>query len=435
MPTAKSRAAKSTAAKSTTKAKPKSGDSKTHLIGAVKTLSPGQGITTKQDLIDHLVVAAQIEVSTIPLYLYPLYSMKSQSQFSYLPGESAYPTIRGIVIEEMLHLTLVRNMLISIGGGNQLRFYDEKFIPKYPSLMLHRTPDLMLHLSECTVEAVTDIYMPLELPQQPGAPPQGGEYNTLGQLYAAVKLGFETLAGPQLFDDSQFQYELNTGYYNEDGGGDPQCVTNLVGALNSIDMIVAQGEGAYPGVDYVTEAGQVVTEFSHYERFSLIAQNVNQIGSDPVTGASNTWPVMTDPHLADFPEGQIYDLAEFFNACYCYLLILLDNIFTSTNLDMNPTTKKSKKKRLVEGLLTTMSGILYPVAALLVQQPLPGKNAQTNAGPTFEFYKFNSNSDPREQLLSLCFNLQQSYPSLGGDNSVYRTISIMPSVKPVPTTA
>jgi hypothetical protein len=418
-------------AKSTAKAKQKSGQGKRHLIGAVKALRVEGGITTKQDLMDHLVVAAQIELSTIPLYLYPMYSMKSQSQYAYQPGESAYPTMRGIVIEEMLHLTLARNMLIAIGGGDQLRFYDEAFIPKYPSLMLHRKPDLVLQLRECTLEAVTDIYMPLELPQQPDAPPQAGTYNTLGQLYAAVKLGFETLAGPQLFDSSKFQYELNTGYYNEDGGGSPFCVTNLVGALQSIDTIVAQGEGAFPGADYYTEAGQLVTEFSHYEKFSLIAQNVNQIGTDPVNGASNTWPVKTDPCLADFPHGPIRDLAEFFDACYSYLLILLDNIFTSSNEDMNPTTRKSKKKGLVEGLLTTMSGILYPVAALLVQQPLPDSVPQANAGPTFEFYKFGSNSDPKEQLLTLCHDLQRHYPSLGGDNSVYRTISLMPSVKPV----
>ena len=45
---------------------------------------------------------------------------------------SALRAIRSVVIEEMLHLCLARNLLVAIGAGDQLAFYDKDFLPSYP---------------------------------------------------------------------------------------------------------------------------------------------------------------------------------------------------------------------------------------------------------------------------------------------------------------
>jgi hypothetical protein len=165
------------------------------LAPQVRPLEVEKPITTVEELQNHLYHAMQVELSTIPLYLYPAYSIKTQGYSQWSPGMSAFRTIRSVVIEEMLHLCLARNLMVAVGGGDAVRFYDADMVPTYPSDMLHRKPRLPLHLEPCSTSLMTDTFMPLELPAKDAAPPQGGEYNTLGQFYAAIRLGFEYLDG------------------------------------------------------------------------------------------------------------------------------------------------------------------------------------------------------------------------------------------------
>lgn len=53
-------------------------------------------IDTVDDLREHLLVAIEVELSTIPPYLYAMYSIEDQS------SEAAL-LIRSVVVEEMLH--------------------------------------------------------------------------------------------------------------------------------------------------------------------------------------------------------------------------------------------------------------------------------------------------------------------------------------------
>ena len=57
-------------------------------------------IQTVPDLREHLELAIRVELSTIPLYLYAMYSIEEQT------SEAAL-LIRSIVTEEMLHAVLV----------------------------------------------------------------------------------------------------------------------------------------------------------------------------------------------------------------------------------------------------------------------------------------------------------------------------------------
>ena len=72
-----------------------------------------------------LRIAAQLEFSTIPPYLCALWSIKDQSS----PAAS---TIRHVVQEEMLHLSLVCNMLVSLGDEYSVGIADPDFVPTYP---------------------------------------------------------------------------------------------------------------------------------------------------------------------------------------------------------------------------------------------------------------------------------------------------------------
>ena len=224
---------------------------------------------------NHLRQAAELELSTIPLYLYAAYSIQTQGTYQWAAGMSAFRTIRSVVIEEMLHLCLVRNLLTAIGGGDDFRLYDEAVMPTYPSPMLHRVPTLMLQLEPCTTDLMSNVFMPLELPAKPAAPAQGEQYSTIGQFYDAIVLGFETLSGPELWQDPRPDLQYNRAYWNQDGGGKPLVVTDLPSALGAITTIVEQGEGAAPGDDEVpmnpADPSFGFEELSHYAKFQRIA--------------------------------------------------------------------------------------------------------------------------------------------------------------------
>jgi hypothetical protein len=51
-----------------------------------------------------------------------------------------------------------------------------------------------------------------------------------------------------------------------------------------------------------------------------------------------------------------------------------------------------------------------------------------HAAPPFRYFAFGDGSTKHDQLLGACDALLPSFPSLGGDDSVRRVISLLPSV-------
>jgi hypothetical protein len=377
-------------------------------------------IETVEQLGAHLYQAAQLEMSTIPLYLYAAYSIQTRGYSQWSPGMSAVRAIKSVAIEEMLHLCLVRNLLVAIGWGERIAFYDKDFLPEYPSPMLHRTPKLMLHLEPCTRKLMREVFMPLELPEPSDAPPQPDRYNTIGAFYEAIVEGLERLSGPELWKQPHGELQYYTAYWNEDGGGEPLRVEDLPSALAAIKTIVEQGEGAAPGdLEVPTDPvhptpGEV--ELSHYAKFRRIAAGVDEIGA--------VWPVPADPRAERYEE-PVRSLARLFNACYCYLLLMLDALYATTSKTVQPGAR-SPRYGLERSCIAAMGGLLFPLAELLVRQPAgpPGQHA----APTFELFAFEAGEPRRDQLQGLCAGLLGSYPSLGGDDGVHRLIGLLPPV-------
>jgi hypothetical protein len=381
------------------------------------------GIRDVQNLRNHIVQAARLELSTIPLYLYAAYSIQTGGYSQWSPGMSAFRSIRSVVIEEMLHLSLARNLLVAVGGGGQYRCYDPALIPAYPELMLHRTPDLCLHLEPCTVALMKDVFMPLEQPAESHAKPQPNRYNTIGQFYAAIRDGFEYLDkhDKELWSDNNPDLQYSNTYWNQDGGGSPVVVVDLASACTAIDTIVEQGEGASPGDDEVTTkfpyvAAKDTLELSHYAKFQAIAEGIDAIGE--------VWQVPTDPKASDY-SGPVAGLATLFNAAYCYVLCMIDEIYSTTRATVEPGNT-SARYGLERTFIAAMGGLLYPIGDLLVRQQLgsPGHNA----APTFEYYEFAKTPNRKDQLAALCDAMLPHYPSLGGDNGVRHLIERLPSV-------
>jgi hypothetical protein len=377
-------------------------------------------ITTVEQLHIHLYQAAQVELSTIPLYLYAAYSIQTAGDYQWDPGISAFRTIRSVVIEEMLHLCLARNMLVATGAP-AFSFYDEHFVPTYPSRMMHREPELMLHLEPCTTKLMERVFMPFELPETTTDPPQPDHYNTIGQFYAAITAGFEKLSGPRLWKDPRGDLQYTTTYWNQDGGGEPVCVLDLPSALQAIQTIVEQGEGADPDdrmvPNHPADPKFGYDEYSHYAKFRRIAE-----GNDPI---HNLWPVPKDPKVADFDD-PVRKLGELFNAAYCYVLCMIDALYTTSAETIAPG-KRSPRYGLERTFVAAMGGLLFPIADLLVRQPAK-KRSRRHAAPTFEFHRFHGRSSRKDQLTAMCDELLGSFPSLGGDDGVRALIAKLPSV-------
>lgn len=96
------------------------------------------------EMIQRVKVAVRVELSTIPLYLYAMYSVSRGHARGELRGlanrSKSFPlayltgSFTGILQQEMLHLALAGNILSALGGS--LDLYHPSIVPQYPDKIL-----------------------------------------------------------------------------------------------------------------------------------------------------------------------------------------------------------------------------------------------------------------------------------------------------------
>ncbi|KOX34813.1 hypothetical protein ADK67_02525 [Saccharothrix sp. NRRL B-16348] len=411
----------------------------TAVPAAYKLPKADKPIDSVDALFSHLYDAARLELSTIPLYLYAAYSIKTDNVSQWSAGPGAFRLIKSIVIEEMLHLSLVRNLIVAIGRGDHIKFQHKEFVPTFPSPMLHRVPELTLKLAPLTTDLVRDVFMPLELPAKVGAPAESGEYQTIGQFYKAIFDGFQRLCGVdpivptrlgppgeqelKLFKHNRLDLQYTNTYWNEGGGGAPIIVNDLHSALTAINVIVEQGEGMDPDqqvvpIDPADPREDLATglfEAPHYVKFKRIADGWEPIG--------DVYHVPENPRVADYPEGPVRDLGVLASAAYTYVLALLDELYNTSGKDVKPGAT-SRRYGLERVFVAAMQGLLFGVIKELVRTPITKElHHDLHAAPTFEYYEFPDDVPMTRHLKELCERVLPHYPALGGDNSVLWLIS------------
>ena len=108
-----------------------------------------------ENLRRDLQTALEVEHSTIPPYLTALASIKHSF------NHEIHKVIRSIVIQEMMHLTLVANILNAVGGRPLL--YSKDFLPHYPSRMPGGLqPDLTIPIEKLSLGLIRNIFMKIE---------------------------------------------------------------------------------------------------------------------------------------------------------------------------------------------------------------------------------------------------------------------------------
>lgn len=340
-------------------------------------------IETLRELHSHFRLALQIELATIPPYLYAMYSIADQASEATL-------LIRSIVAEEMLHAALVSNVLVAVGG--QPDFKNPDLFPRYPMFLPHHTPPLELGLQPCSKTLVQDVFMTLEQPEVHGAPDQPDEFETLGQFYHALEKGLEYLAArTDLFADPHVSNQLsNPAYYapvqfDADDSGGLMLVHGLESALEAIEVIVHQGEGS----SSERWADPDHRELTHYYKLRQISD-----GTIPI-GEVRSLPL--NPRTADYPT-DLQPVSNLFNAAYTYLFQVLDDLYSP----------KEDKGAGVGDLYSLMTSVLSLVAHHLTMQPIGHTHM---AGPTFELFEFRTD-DPGAELSALAIGAATGFPEL-----------------------
>ena len=341
-------------------------------------------ITTPEELRRHLALAMRVELTTVPPYLYAMYSIEDQSS-------EAARLIKSVVAEEMLHAALVANLLVAVGGHPV--FSDPDLIPVYPGLLPHHEPPLMLDLAPASPPLIRDVFMVIEKPETPGAPPEDDRFETLGQFYNALELAFEDLSERfDLFADIGADRQLaDPRFYqpvefDAEDSGNLMLVKDLDSACAAIEVVVHQGEGV-SDERYADPSHQ---ELTHFYKFEQIADGISSLG--------RVHPALVNPKTADLPPA-IRPVSDLVNALYRFLYLTLHELY-QPGADKGP---------LVDRLYRVMSGLLGPAARYLMGQPVGGGLV---AGPTFEAYPFESGPAPADQIKGMAAQVLTDHPAL-----------------------
>ncbi|MFF9276994.1 ferritin-like domain-containing protein [Streptomyces griseosporeus] len=341
-------------------------------------------IENRDDLIRYLNAALALEHATLPPYLTAYYSIRSTT------NSDAAHIIRVAAVEEMLHLTLVANVLNAVGGRPDLT--RPGFVPSYPAYLPDGENDFTVDLRPFSPEAV-ETFCKIERPgKAPSADErllsvpadrtpllvssptaEGMRFYSIGEFYEEITEGLEKVAAddPALFRGDPARQVGPEYFYS--GGGTVIVVTDLDSARRALQFIAAQGEGLDSGI-YDAEG-----ELAHYYRFrQLQLGRYFQEGDEPdaPTGPplSISWDdvynVKVSAKLADYPPGsELARVAREFNADYGALLALLTQAF-----DGRPA--------LLQDAVCDMFRLRDGFNRLICN-PLPGHDG-LHAAPTFE---------------------------------------------------
>ncbi|NEC67556.1 ferritin-like protein [Streptomyces sp. SID9727] len=366
-------------------------------------------IKTIEELREYLYKGLQLEHATLPPYLTALYSLH--------PGKNsdAWHVIRVVAVEEMLHLTLVANVLNAVGGTPELT--RSGFVPNYPTRLPCGPDDFEVHLRPFSREAL-DTFLRIEKPAPAAneedrfvpmdwaalglasdgvAPPSEklaeieesgtvlglvpGEptlrFASIGEFYEEIMRGINHLedqarqAGTTIFTGEPARQVTPEYFYS--GGGDVIEVTGRDTAVAALTLVAEQGEGLHGGIFDSQD------EIAHYYRFQQLEKGQYYQKGDPPGSPSGpdvnvdwdaAYPVKPDIKLADLVgDPEILAAAEEFNRSYATFL---------TNINLAYNGRPDLLLKAVWEMFRIRDSMNR-----LIRNPLTGHGG-FHAGPTFE---------------------------------------------------
>jgi hypothetical protein len=216
-------------------------------------------------LQESLQIAIQLEMSTIPPYLYAAWSIDLRDPAA--DPSDVRGTIMGIAQEEMLHMGIACNLLASIGGRPKIL----QCAPSYPTRLpkdIHA--GLSVPLAPLTRELVLNKFMAIEEPvahlvEDPDFTPS--DSTLIGEFYGKLLQTFEALS-PTISTTGQVKMLGLFPQVNLPGPfGQTFIVRNLDDVRAGIELITRQGEGTAAGP---FESRDNPDELAHFYQFGEI---------------------------------------------------------------------------------------------------------------------------------------------------------------------
>jgi CDGSH-type Zn-finger protein/uncharacterized Fe-S cluster protein YjdI len=347
-------------------------------------------IETKEQLLHTLYEAAEIEHCLMCTYLYAAFSLDKDTK-TYSTDESKavstwHDLIMSVAIEEMVHLTLVNNLIVSMGATAH---FSRPNFPVNPGYFPAGVVAKLVPFSKEAIEHFIFLERPDLVNDLDGAGfahtnyqrpeishrvmPHSQDYETIGGLYRAIRDGLiklSTLQGETVLFCGKTTEQLGPLDINLPG---IQLISNLNSALSALDEIIVQGEGASEHL-----------ENSHYSKFIVIRDELSRLQNNnpqfkpalpvaanpvmrkPVDGDDKVWINHKDSVL-------VLDLT---NAIYTLMLRLMLQSY-------NRHEGSQKQKSILLNHAITLMHFLTPLAKLLAILPANSDYLGVTAGITF----------------------------------------------------
>jgi hypothetical protein len=330
-------------------------------------------IDTREELLNALTEAAELEHSLACQYLFAAFSLKQDTDDGVTEPQqerllSWKEDLLHVARQEMSHLATASNLLIVIGGAPHFRranFPQEKS-GYYP-------PDIPFKLERFSVAAL-ERFIDFERPETVGAiAPDPLVYKRVGDLYRQIREGFETIDEQVLFLRADAMQDTQPWGLDVE----PLKVTGRASALAAVDQIIREGEAT-------TTPG----EESHYRIFSRIKKELEAL-TQQFPGFDPARPVAENPltrRHRDSPGKNVIqddsarEVAELFNALYGSMILLLVRHFAfgGESADQHMTLRRQA--------VVMMKAVIRPLGEVLTALPMGAGFPGQTAGPGFEFY-------------------------------------------------
>lgn len=423
------------------------------------------------ELGDAIQQAIEIEIATIPTYLYTYYSINRtpdqnaiyaalmQKLLEKIPlkkaaekalslsveimvfANKAAALIMSVAIEEMLHMALSSNLKQALAGMPEL---VGKSPIIWPTHLPGQIPHFEINKAKFSAEQLC-TFLHIEKPQSlPDVNLETLEitYKTIGEFYEMIKdyinnndLYFNDL--PQLIECKSYyaQSNIDTVYYdkehkpqftNQDDSGDLIYINDIASAIKAIECIVDQGEG-YEVNDKIEKYDDLSKkEMSHYEKFKEIHSRYKYLNEqfadlgigDLDIGQYFVHNVAKNPLTQDYPA-TIAPVSDLLNAIYTYIFVMIENCYVLSG--------NTQWEVFMFGIHKSMIFILNSICGdiMLLSYTAPNGNKYA-AAPTFENYQFNLKiSSPKLQIIELFKKAVAVYPEI---NYLEPRISNLPDV-------
>ena len=416
--------------------------------------------------------AIEIEIATIPVYLYTYYSLNrapNQNQISgalvqeltakgmpladankvalelsaqiMVYANKAGATLMSVVMEEMLHMALSSNLKQALIGEPPTLTGRSPSV--YPTCLPGHEPEFPIDLAPFSLEQLMTflkIESPHPLPEKKlelAAIP----YKTIGQFYDMIKkcinnndLEYHSEL-PQLIpgrhyyatnniDTVYYDKEHKARYMDADDSGDLIYVTDRASACQAIDQIVEQGEGN-PDANGFNPDGSVdcakptdqdyddksKEELSHFEKFAEIYCEYKALSAQfQAYGLEND---ISNYFVKNVPTNPT--AARYPNETIQAVAQLISGVYTYLFV-MTEGCYKAEGDTQYEifmfGIHKSMIFILNSLCGDINNLTYNMNGQKWIASACFENYPFGLMSSPKTQLLQLYNNALAVYPAI-----------------------